>query len=61
MINQKFFWFVGFKIIFFFKNKELKIKLSELEHSIRTKQKNAIAALEAKLASADEQIEAEAK
>ncbi|CAK8680338.1 unnamed protein product [Clavelina lepadiformis] len=42
-------------------NKELKIKLSEMEQTIRTKQKNAIASLEAKIASAEEQLEGEAK
>nr|XP_018669541.1 myosin-10 isoform X2 [Ciona intestinalis] len=42
-------------------NKELKLKLSEMEQTVRTKQKNAIAALEAKILSTEEQLEAEAK
>jgi len=42
-------------------NKELKLKLSEMEQTIRTKQKNAIASLESKIASLEEQIDAEVR
>jgi len=50
-----------FMLGFRMQNKELKLKLSEMEQTIRTKQKNAIAALESKIASAEEQLEAEAR
>ena len=42
-------------------NKELKLKLSEMEQTVRTKQKNAIAGLEAKLNSLEEQLETESR
>ncbi|XP_039258979.2 uncharacterized protein LOC120335527 isoform X2 [Styela clava] len=42
-------------------NKELKIKLSEMEQMVRTKQKNAIASLESKIANLEDQLEAETK
>ena len=42
-------------------NKELKAKLSELETNQRTKTKATIAALESKISTLEEQLEAEAK
>ena len=37
------------------------MKLSEMEQTVRTKQKNAITALEAKIASMEEQIDGESR
>lgn len=42
-------------------NKELKIKLSEMEQMVKTKQKNAIASMESKIANLEDQLEAECK
>lgn len=42
-------------------NKELKIKLAEMEQMVKTKQRNAIASMESKIANLEDQLEAECK
>lgn len=42
-------------------NKELKLKLSDLEGTVKSKYKNTISTLEAKIAQLEEQLDAESK
>ena len=46
---------------FEFQNKDLKMKLSEMEQTVRTKQKTAIAGMESKINGLEEQLESETK
>lgn len=52
---------VCFKYANIFQNKELKLKLQDIESSQRAKSKTAIASLESKLAQLEEQLEEETR